>query len=570
MTPLIGRPRRSFRAILAALILALVLPASSLAWHEGRTDSHPFVRLEAAAGAGQLVPLINSGEVFDGVTFQGIPDGLGVVPGPGGTGWVDIYVAHEESHVPFGLTPTSVFADLQDSSVTRVRMDVATHSILEMEVALPASAGLIRFCSAFMAGPEHGFPTYTFLLNEESNDVLPVPAGAPYGPDTASLGTQRQAGYAAFLNTTTGQYGVIPGAGRHNHENTVVVPGGWKKQIVSLSGDDTFTSTSSPAMPNLSQLYMYSAKSAQKFVADDGTLWAFRVTGTQDGPVVAADPQNGANDYFDMEVGDNWTGEFITVDPAVARGQTADRPQDALENWSNANNVFQFIRVEDIAYDPDNPRVVYFADTGNTRIETAATSGSTSGRLYRNVSSNAANRPWLDTDGRIYKLVLNATNPQIVDSFSIVAEGGMRLQNADLTTTTLVGAWMRAPDNLDVGHNSVMVQEDATNAKIWRWNFGPSLADWTHVATVDSVPTNTTVTDPGESSGIIDMSRWLGAGWWALTVQAHQDADQAVHSDQFVDPTFHTWTGGPIPPGGDQYRFHREKGQLLLMYIPGS
>src|SRR5688572_28196883 len=126
MTPATGRSRRSAGAILAALSPLLTLPASTLGWHDGNTDSHPFVRLEAAAGAGQLVPLFNSGEVFDSVTFQGIPDGLGVVPGPGGTGWIDIYVAHEESHVPFGVTATSVFADIQDSSVTRVRMDVAT------------------------------------------------------------------------------------------------------------------------------------------------------------------------------------------------------------------------------------------------------------------------------------------------------------------------------------------------------------------------------------------------------------------------------------------------------------
>ena len=160
-----------------------------------------------------------------------------------GDGWVDVYVAHEESHVPFGLTSTTASADFQDSSVTRVRVDLATKSIVEMEVALPASAGLIRFCSAFMAGPEHGFANYTFLVNEESNDVLPVPPGAPYGADTPSLGVQRQAGYAAFLDTSTGEFDVIPGAGRHNHENTVVVPGGWERQIVSLSGDDTFTST---------------------------------------------------------------------------------------------------------------------------------------------------------------------------------------------------------------------------------------------------------------------------------------------------------------------------------------
>jgi hypothetical protein len=542
--------------VLAALALVLILPASSLAWHDGNTDSHPFVRLEGAyapggATPGDLVPLINSGEEFDDVTFQGIPDGLGVVPGPSGSGWIDIYVAHEESHVPFGTTATNVFADLQDSSVTRVRMNIATRAILEMEVALPASAGFIRFCSAFMAGPAQGFSNYTFLLNEESNDILPVPAGAPYGADAASVGSgRRQAGYSVYLNTATGKFDEIAGAGRHNHENTVVVPGGWAGEIVSVSGDDTFTSTSSPAMPNLSQLYMYGAKDEKKFVNDNGTLWAFRVTGTQAGSVDPADPLNNANDFFEINVGDTWTGEFIKVNQAVARGQTPDRPQDALEIWSNANNVFQFIRVEDIAYDPDNPRVLYFADTGNTRLlEDAGT-----GRLWRAPTGTPGT---LSSNGRIFKMVLNEDDPRIVDSFSIVVDA------------TSIG--MRAPDNLDVGHNSLMVQEDTTNAKIWRFDLATT---WTHVATVDSVPTDNTVNDPGESSGIIDMSPWLGAGWWALTVQAHQDVNQlatgAVHVDQFLDPTFHTWTGGPIPPGGDQYRFHREKGQLLLMHIPGS
>jgi hypothetical protein len=64
----------------------------------------------------------------------------------------------------------------------------------------------------------------------------------------------------------------------------------------------------------------------------------------------------------------------------------------------------------------------------------------------------------MDTDGRIFKLVLNAANPLVVDAFSVVAEGGMRLQNADPSTTTLVDPWSRAPDNLDAGSNSLMLQ----------------------------------------------------------------------------------------------------------------
>ncbi len=561
MTPKLGRPRRSAAAILAALALTLSVPATSLGWHDGNTDFPSYVSFTGAVTGGQFVPLINSGETFEGVTFQGIPDGIGVVPGPGATGWVDMYVTHEESHVPFGLTSTTVFADLQDSSVTRVRVDLATKAILEMEVALPASAGLIRFCSAFMAGPEHGFPNYTFLLNEESNDILDVPPGAPYGPDSASLGAQRQAGYTAFLDTRTGMYDVIPGAGRMNHENTVVVPGGWKKDTVALTSDDTFITTSTPTMPNLSQLYMYGAKDWHRFITDQGALWAFRVTGTQVGPVDPDDPQNGANDYLDIEVGDNWTGEFIPVDPAVARGQTADRPQDALEIWSNDNNVFQFIRLEDIAYDPDNPRVVYFTDTGNTRIKSDATTG----RLYRQIVNDPTQRPWTDTDGRVFKLVLNADDPRIVDSFSILSEGGLRVQNADGTTTTLVAAWMRAPDNLDVGHDSLMVQEDASNAKIWRFDL---TSTWTWVATVDR-DQNPATNDTGESSGILDVSRWFGDGWWALDVQAHDS--HVVLDPTTSDPaTWYTWTTPPIPPGGAQYRRHLEDGQLLLMYIPGS
>ena len=545
MTPVLGRTRRSWRAFAAALALILVLPASSLGWHDGNTDSPSYVTFTGAVAGGAFVPLINSGEVFDGVTFQGLPDGLGVVPGPGGTGWVDIYVAHEESHVPFGLTATTVFGDFQDSSVTRVRVDLATKAILEMEVALPASAGLIRFCSAFMAGPEHGFPHYTFLVNEESNDILDVPAGAPYGPDSASLGAQRQAGYAAYLDTRTGMFDVIPGAGRHNHENTVVVPGGWSKEIVSLSGDDTFTSTSSPAMPNLSQLYMYGARNWKKFIEDQGALWAFRVTGTGDpGPFDPADPQNEANDFFDIAVGDTWTGEFIPVDPAVARGQTVDRPQDALEIWSNDQNVFQFIRVEDVAYDPDNPRVVYFADTGNSRL----LHDDGTGRLWRAPSGTPGT---LSSNGRIFKMVFNADDPRVVDEFSVVLDA--------------ISIGMRSPDNLDVGPNSLMVQEDTTNAKIWRFDLAST---WTHVATVDR-DQNPATLDTGESSGILDVSRWFGDGWWALDVQAHDS--HVVLDPTSADPVdWHTWTTPPIPPGGAQYRKHLEDGQLLLMYIPGS
>jgi hypothetical protein len=532
-------------ALAAAVALAVAVPASGH-WghHHGggdcgyhgkhcyRTSEPSYVDLEVP---GTVVPLVNSGEEAFGTVFEGIPDGIGAVPGQKDRWhkkharsrkhddrYVDLYVTHEQSHVPFGG-----FADHEDSSVTRVRVDVEAKKITDMDVALSPSLGFIRFCSAFMAGPEHGFPHYTFLVNEESNDPLPVPAGAPYGPDP-SLAPLRQAGFAAYLDTRTGKVGVLASHGRHNHENTVIVPGGWRK-IVGLSGDDTFTTPSTPARPNLSQLYMTTTRNWKHFQKDESTLWAFRVTGTGGAAIDPADPFNGANDYLDMEPGDDWTGEFIRVPEEIARGTTAQAPQDALEDWSNANNVFQFVRVEDIAYDDSHPRVVYFADTGNTRLIDPGT-----GRLYRAPSGTPGTA---DTPGRIFKLVLNRKNPRIVDSFSILVEA------------SAIG--MRSPDNVDTSRKSLMVQEDASDAKVWRYSF--ATGTWTHVATANQ--------PAAETSGILDVSRWFGRGWWALDVQSHTNQEEF---GTFV------WNGPGGPPAGSTYVSRRENGQLLLMNIPGS
>ncbi len=299
------------------------------------------------------IPLINSGDdpfADDNVIFQGIPDGLGVIPGPAGSGYVDIYVAHEQSHVPFAGIPgdTTRYADYEDSSVTRVRVDVAERQVTEMDAqVLPATAGFLRFCSATMVGPDEGFDNYTFLVNEESNETSsPFRLARSMDADPALNGL-RQAGYSVWLDTETGAYDVISRAGRHNHENTVVVPGGWN-ELAILSGDDTFLAPSS-------QLYLYTAKDDEAVMADKGQLWAFQVTATDEGPL--ADPYdrfNNANDFLEITNNESgpWKGRFIHVPTDIARGVTGVAPQQALEDWSNANNVFQFVRIEDIGYRP--------------------------------------------------------------------------------------------------------------------------------------------------------------------------------------------------------------------------
>lgn len=551
------RRRRSLSAFVAALALVVALPASTLGTSRHPNPSVAYVSLTAHAAGGRVVPLINSGQTFDGEIFEGIPDGLGVVPVGQGQRYVDLYVAFEQSHVPF-----SGFADFEDSSVHRARLDLKTLQLTKLEEVLPPSAGFIRFCSAFMAGPEEGFRNYTLMVNEESNDVLDVPAGAPYGSDPA-LAPYRQAGYSVFLDTKTGAFDEIASLGRHNHENTVIVPGGWD-DLVALSGDDTFDAPSS-------QLYLHLSADAEAFVADEGDLYAFQVTAGDAGPMnetQIANPFNGANDYHEISVGDTWRGRFIPVPDEIARGTTGTAPQRALEDWSNANNVFQFIRVEDLAYDPDNPNVVYFADTGERRALTDAewvaldTRGGTidrsaTGRLHRGLSRVPADPnqaqifpadPFgVHGNGRIFRMVLNADNPLAVDSFSVV-------HDADTTLADGVNR-MRNPDNLDVGLSSIMVQEDTSDAKIWRYAL--DTGTWTHVGTVTH-PTNPSA---GESSGIIDMSEWLGPGWWALDVQSHVNLPGTQGPFTYRVPI----TGAQIT-----YNARREDGQLLLMQVPGS
>jgi hypothetical protein len=521
MTPFSTRGRRA-RALLAAVALVIAVPASTLGTHGYNTASDPYITLlgdyaPAGSAPGTIVPLINSGETYADVLFQGIPDGIGAVPGDG---WVDLYVTHEQSPVPFFGK-----ADLQASSVTRVRVDTSERSIIDMDVPLGPEAGFIRFCSAFMASPAQGFPNYTLLLNEEADETIhDVPAGAVYGADPA-IAPKRQAGYSVWLDTVTGEFDVISRAGRMNHENSVVVPGGWKN-LAMLTGDDTFNAPSS-------QLYLYTAKDAGQLMADKGQLWAFQVTATEGGSVDPFDPFNDANDYLEIAAGDDWSGRFIHVPTDVARGVTGDAPQAGLENWSNANNVFQFVRVEDIAYDPDNPREIYFTDTGTNRL----VESSTTGRLFRGPSGTGTT-----SDGRVFKMVLNAKDPRIVDSFSIFAD------SAD------AASGFANPDNLEVGQNSIMVQEDSSsNNDIWQYSFGSST--WTKIA-------STTQTASAETSGIVDVSAWFGAGWWALDVQSHVDLAAFTVSG-------FTWVGPPSTATG-AYSKRLEDGQLLLMHIPGS
>jgi hypothetical protein len=500
MTARFSTPARTIGlALLAAGLMATVaIPAQAAKPASGfLTGEAPMITLDPGLPAGASVKaIISSGDEVGDFMFEGLPDGVGIRPGED-KHTVDVYVAHEQTTVPFFST-----RDFQDASVSRLTLSTkggpGQASVHDADVALVPEAGFLRFCSASMGTPEQGLDDYVFFTGEEANDTVD--------------GVQR--GYAVVLNTETGENTAVPGMGRLNHENTMLIPGGWDDGLVMLTTDDTFSGPSA-------QLYMYVADDQDALFEDRGSLYALQISGADGVPVEPTNAFNGANDYLDLDVGESFQGEFIAVPDAIADGD-----QNALEDWSNDNNVFQAIRLEDLAFDKNDPRVVYIADTGRTRVIPDPATG----RMTRGPSGTVGQAD----NGRIFKMVMNADDPMVVDSLTILADG-------DLEGTEVYVPFVN-PDNMDTSKKSLMVQEDHDDAKVWQHRFNQD--SWRVVATVN---------DPdGESSGIVDASDWFGGGTWLLDVQGH-----GVNIDESFDP-------------GTGVTSKLESGQLMLMKIPAS
>ena len=115
-----------------------------------------------------------------------------------------------------------------------------------------------------------------------------------------------------------------------------------------------------------------------------------------------------------------------------------DGPQWVLEYWSDINNVFQFVRVEDIAYDKTDDNVVYIVDSGRGR--TAAQHAAT------------PDTPFPSTNGRVWKMVLDPNDPTVVTSLTVQVEG----DDNPVKTFDEV----HQPDNIESTPNGILLTED--------------------------------------------------------------------------------------------------------------
>ena len=420
-------------AALAVLVLAAAFAAAATA-DDDDGDGPPGFQTQQQAmltcpgcRTNGVIPILSVGDQPpNGYTFDAIPDGISLIGGgddddddddddfrsgardddDDDDGRVEILINHELSLVAFPLTRQ----DPSNSIVGRIRLNEDAE-VLSSSVAIPSTAGYQRFCSNFLVDDEHGFNRPLLFTNEEARDLVlrqadswhqPVPPstfGITYAGDPGA----EQAGVVVAYDVRNGSFKSIYGMGRHNHENSVALPG---RRPVILSGDDTFDA---PA----SQLYMYTAANGNAVWNDQGKLYAFK----SDNAAI--------NDYGDVAIGQVVTGRFIEVPRDIATGKLGgnlsardvtsadfgyptpsaavpptaampDGPQWVLEHWSNINNAFQFIRIEDTAYDRRNSRIMYLADTGEPR----AIAHPTTTRLQR--GGGTTNGAFMN--GRLWKL----------------------------------------------------------------------------------------------------------------------------------------------------------------------
>jgi hypothetical protein len=590
------------RSILVCATVAAVATATgaspALAGHEshghknhGFRTSQPSMLTPVMPGA-SVTPLLTVGDTLrSGYRFESIPDGISVRTR--GHRKVELFVNHETGKVPFPYVTAAPTAangenDFDNAQVSRLLLDRRSAGVLSGSFAIPSSFGYQRFCSNFLATRRQGFDREILFTNEESPDYVfrreeswpPLPIGNP---------AAEEAGLVIALDVKSGRHKPIYGMGRHNHENSVAIPG-YGKPVV-LSGDDTFTSGPltgvfpAGAVPAQSQLYSYMARSTKKLLADKGDLWAF----VSDTP--------GVKNYYDVvpNSGTEVQGHFIKVPKDIATGKNPDGtdivaadkgyppppsngswqtdlrsvtpvgidgPQWVLEYWSDINNVFQFVRVEDIAYDKRKGmgNVVYVVDSGRGR--TAAQSLDTPN--------------FRSTNGRVWKMVLDRNDPRKVTSLTVLVEG----DDNPVQTPTEV----HQPDNIESTRSGILLTEDpgssqqypfgstdpnATTARLWYVPFAGTPEVVARVdQSADEGPTDvddrTARSNLGawESSGIVDASAAFGRGAFLIDVQAHTLWIEKAPGDDNFGPN-----GGP-PDGQPDFTYKREGGQLALIRIP--
>jgi hypothetical protein len=380
---------------------------------------------------------------------------------------------------------------------------------------LPGDTTVIsRLCSADLAAPGayawidpgsgqlFGTTARIFQSGEESGGVATSVAGGDLGPEsTVYFGRQWNfilTDDPSIPGNEAGTAYEMPHCGLFAWENNLANPFSQRKTIV-VGMDDT-----SPG----GQIYVWVGqkqttgnvveRAGLTRQSSDDNLYVVRVAG------LVPDGTGATNEDRNTPL----SGTFTLENEGDVSGLTGAQ----LESLSNSKGATKFLRPEDGAWDPSNPRDFYFVTTDR----------------YDQVKDGVGTQVGRS---RLYRLRFNdLANPQLGGSITCLLNG------------TEAGNMF---DNMTVNKNgTVFLQEDvgnqAHNGKIFSYNIDRNLlqvvakhdpARFGDIGLAATAPYN----QDEESSGILPMEDILGDGWYLLDVQAHYSiAGELVEGGQLV------------------------------------
>ena len=478
-----------------------------------QTASKPY-----AVGLGSFYdtdPLLSVGDTVPETSdpskryqMTGIPDGLGARDSSGG--FTELFMNHEFNQ---GVQSESTIGEPRNRGaiVSRYRLGpdgsvvsgerAYDNTFINDSMVGPAPAvnnatrGFARFCSGSLAkATETGLDRDMYFANEEtsSQDTFD-PLGA--------------SSVAVFDN----QAHALPDLGHFAWENTLVAPNTGNKTVV-------FGNEDGPPTPD-SQLYVYSGDK------NPGSTGAVARNGLSGGKLYTLRLPGKINEG-DFTSG-TATGKWDETENA---GSLTSAQTEAA---ADADGAFGFIRIEDGAFDPNDPGTYYFVTTGS--------------------STDGSNEL-----GRLYRLKFNPNDPTASDPTIEVIYNADTIPGITGPSQDKANDIAISPDNIDISDDYLMINEDGTtesrtvmnnkqrDGSIWRFvpqNDAAAMANSRQrVAELnppgrDGVPVGRGV---WETTGIIDTEQQFGNDTWLFNVQAHP-------------PT--------TPPGTQTV----EDGQLLLM-----
>jgi hypothetical protein len=481
------------------------------------TTTEPYV-LPTAAGV-STTSILTTGDSVGGYRMVGVPDGLGAWPDHHRS--FNLVVDHElartagaqRAHGSKGAFVSQWVIERGTLKVLSGRDHLTSaNNVFTWNGGgyTPGTTAIERLCSADLAAAQAydlpgllGTPSRIFLSGEETSPPFTSDHGRVFAHVVDGLDQNKS--YE------------LPRLGKMSFENALASPFPQLKTIVMLN-DDAGRETN-VTVANVcrsagqtgcteppSELYMYVGRKqrhgnqVEQAGLTNGNFYGVRVR------------VNGA-----VVTGENKDFVFSSSAPAVTSarfelvnfGDVSNKTGVQIQDDSITNQVMQFIRVEDGAWDPrpGKERNYYFVTTG--RITTDATTWRPS-RLWR-LRFDDIERP--EAGGEIEMLLTNqfyagaGTTPdadptyQMFDNMTIDGFGRIVLQEDVGGNNRLGRIYVYGIDS------GKLVQVAQHNPKF----FGGTAATNPNFLTNDE-----------ESSGVIDAAHILGRGWYLLTVQNHR------------------------------------------------